>query len=84
MYSAELAAVFAQKLFDAGEARVGTDEDEFVKIFTSHSTLQLQEIAAVYASTHENSLELAVEVSSFIYLFINCSNIIYVFFLYHY
>ena len=55
--------MLAERLFEAGEGRIGTDEDEFVKVFTSHSTLQLQQIAMIYSSVHENSLELAVEVS---------------------
>jgi annexin A7/11 len=50
----------AQRIYDIGEGKWGTGENEFVKIFTSHTVDQMSEVMVSYQNNQGNSLELAV------------------------
>ncbi|XP_057375975.1 annexin B9-like [Daphnia carinata] len=54
------AKVDAQRLFEAGAAKLGTDEKVFYSILTTRSWAQLRQIIAEYESMHDHSLESAV------------------------
>ncbi len=58
--NSDFASMLAARLFEAGEGRLGTDEEEFIKVFSSYSTAQLQEIGRIYREMHEHTLERAV------------------------
>lgn len=50
----------ARELYAAGAAHIGTNEDKFIDIFTSHSVEQLNEIALAYELQFDCSLEKAI------------------------
>ena len=50
----------AMRLHNAGEGRLGTDEDIFVDIFASRSWIQLNAIATEYQQLNIVSLEAAI------------------------
>jgi hypothetical protein len=47
-------------LYEAGAAKMGTEEDVFVEIFTGHTQAQMKEIATIYDAKFNASLESAV------------------------
>eukprot|EP00824_Muranothrix_gubernata_P000399 TRINITY_DN1045_c0_g1_i2.p2 TRINITY_DN1045_c0_g1~~TRINITY_DN1045_c0_g1_i2.p2 ORF type:complete len:630 (+),score=168.20 TRINITY_DN1045_c0_g1_i2:24-1892(+) len=55
------AEAVAGNLFKAGEKRLGTDDDLFVKIMTKYSAVQLQTISFAYERLSAHRLEVGVE-----------------------
>ena len=51
----------AQKLYDAGEGKIGTDEKEFIRILCSRSFAELNAIFSFYRDSFENDLEKAIK-----------------------
>ncbi|KAG6405498.1 hypothetical protein SASPL_133088 [Salvia splendens] len=51
----------AKSLFKAGEKKLGTDEDTFIRIFAERSRAQLAAISSAYHSMYGNSLKKAVK-----------------------
>jgi len=50
----------AQRLYHAGEAKMGTDESTFNSVLATRSWVQIRQIMAEYQSQHGNTLERAV------------------------
>jgi len=55
------AAAVAEKLYKAGEGKLGTDEDTFTALLTKHGSLFLQKASSLYASKHKHGLEVAIK-----------------------
>ncbi|KAK9666767.1 hypothetical protein RND81_14G209900 [Saponaria officinalis] len=51
----------ARDLFGAGENRLGTDENTFIRIFTERSKAHLAAVDSIYRTMYGNSLEMAVK-----------------------
>jgi len=47
----------AKLLYKAGEKRLGTDEDVFIKIFSEKSSTHLAAVNSAYITSHGHSLE---------------------------
>ena len=55
------AAKLAENLYKGGEGKMmGTNDDLFISVMTTHSPLQLREVSAAYQSAHGKTLEEAV------------------------
>jgi len=54
------AAKVAEQLYKAGEGKLGTDEDSFVNILTTHSVEFLKHASKAYESKHKHSIEKAI------------------------
>jgi len=50
-----------EKLYKAGEGRLGTNEDVFIEIFASRSWKHLRQVIEGYGKAHKNSLETAIK-----------------------
>jgi len=60
--SEDAARVDAERLYNAGEGKIGTDEKMFIEIFTKRSWNQLRKVFAVYETIHKHhTMERAVE-----------------------
>lgn len=56
------ALVDAERLYNAGEGKIGTDEKMFIEIFTKRSWNHLRKVFAVYETIHKHhTMERAVE-----------------------
>ncbi|KAL9231858.1 hypothetical protein vseg_007024 [Gypsophila vaccaria] len=51
----------ARALFKAGENRLGTDENTFIRVFSERSSAHLAAVDSAYRNMYGNSLELAVK-----------------------
>eukprot|EP01125_Pyxidicula_operculata_P017093 TRINITY_DN594_c0_g1_i1.p1 TRINITY_DN594_c0_g1~~TRINITY_DN594_c0_g1_i1.p1 ORF type:complete len:297 (+),score=84.07 TRINITY_DN594_c0_g1_i1:105-995(+) len=51
----------AEKLYKAGEGKLGTDEDAFIEIIAKKSPAFLQRVSHFYQAKHKNSLQTAIE-----------------------
>jgi hypothetical protein len=51
---------YAEKLYNAGAGKFGTDEKEFINFITGHSLEEIQQVAAAYEANHGSSLEGAI------------------------
>ncbi|GAB4850521.1 hypothetical protein Ancab_029831 [Ancistrocladus abbreviatus] len=51
----------AKALYKAGERRLGTDEDTFIRIFSERSRVHLDAVSSAYHSLYGSSLEKAVK-----------------------
>ncbi|QCD89440.1 annexin D5-like [Vigna unguiculata] len=51
----------AKLLYKAGEKRLGTDEDVFIKIFSEKSSTHLAAVNSAYITSHGHSLEKAIK-----------------------
>jgi len=49
------------RLYKAGEGRIGTNEEVFVEIFATRSWKHLRQVIEQYGKTHENSLATAIK-----------------------
>ena len=52
---------YADRLYNAGAGKFGTDEKEFIDFMTGHSLAEVQAVAAAYESRHGQSLEGAIK-----------------------
>jgi len=50
----------AETLYKAGEGKLGTDDDTFIDIITTHSVPFLKRVSVAYAALHGHSLEAAI------------------------
>jgi len=50
----------AETLYKAGEGKLGTDDDTFINIITTHSPAFLKRVSYHYAAAHGHSLEAAI------------------------
>jgi len=58
----DAAKVDAERLYNAGEGKIGTDEKMFIEIFTKRSWPHLKRVFAVYETIHKHhTMERAVE-----------------------
>jgi len=58
----ELARGDAEKLYAAGEGKIGTDEAKFIEIFSHRSHVHLRQVFAIYETIHKHhTIERALE-----------------------
>uniref|UniRef100_A0A6B2LCH3 Annexin n=1 Tax=Arcella intermedia TaxID=1963864 RepID=A0A6B2LCH3_9EUKA len=55
------AAKLAGEFYKAGEGKIGTDENKYIKILTSHSLAAVKRIDKHYQAKHKHSLEKAIK-----------------------
>lgn len=57
----DVVSLAAEKIYSAGEGRLGTDEDLIVEVFTGHTLLQMQHVMVAYDTKYDTSLASAVD-----------------------
>jgi len=51
----------AEALYKAGEGKIGTDDDTFINVITTHSVAFLKRVSVHYAAKHNHSLEAGIK-----------------------
>lgn len=55
------AAKVAEQLYKAGEGKLGTDEDSFINILTTHSVSFIKQASKIYQEKHKSTIEQAIK-----------------------